>query len=121
MNHDQSDMQVGFTKGMTPTMAALLLSEADNDARTQKKPLYLATLDAKKAFDVVDHTILLNNIYEQGINKKLWMIIKDLYSGLSAKIKWKNQMEDSFQILQGVRQGGILSTHFLKYMSMVFW
>ena len=114
MNHDQSDMQVGFTKGMTPTMAALLLSEADNDARTQKKPLYLATLDAKKAFDVVDHTILLNNIYEQGINKKLWMIIKDLYSGLSAKIKWKNQMEDSFQILQGVRQGGILSTHFYK-------
>ena len=71
MNHDQSDMQVGFTKGMTPTMAALLLSEADNDARTQKKPLYLATLDAKKAFDVVDHTIPLNNIYEQGINKKL--------------------------------------------------
>ena len=46
--HDQSDMQVVFTKGMTPTMAALLLSEADNDAKTQKKPLYLATLDAKK-------------------------------------------------------------------------
>ena len=63
---------------------------------------------------MVDHTILLNNIFEQGINKKLWMIIKDLNSGLSAKIKWKNQMENNFQILQGVRQGDILSTHFYK-------
>ena len=48
MNHDQSDMQVGCTKGMITTMAALLLSEADYNAKTQKKPLYLATLDAKK-------------------------------------------------------------------------
>ena len=62
LNHDQSDMQVGFTHGMTPTVAALLLSEADNDSKQQKKPLYLATLDTKKAFDVVDHVILLNNI-----------------------------------------------------------
>ena len=37
LNHDQSDMQVGFTQGMTPTMAALLLSEADNDTKQQKK------------------------------------------------------------------------------------
>ena len=114
LNHDQSDMQVGFTHGMTPTMAALLLSEADNDSKQQKKPLYLATLDTKKAFDVVDHVILLNNIYDQGINKKLWLIVQNLYTGLTARIKWKNEVDDSFQIPQGVRQGGILSTHFYK-------
>ena len=107
-------MQVGFTKGMTPTMAALLLSEADCDSKSQRKPLYLATLDTKKAFDVVDHTILLNIIYEQGVNKKIWLIIQNLYSGLTAKIKWKNEIGESFKILQGVRQGGIISTHFYK-------
>ena len=36
LNHDQSDMQVGFTKGMTPTMAALLLSEADLDSKNKR-------------------------------------------------------------------------------------
>ena len=114
LNHDQSDMQVGFTKGMTPTMAALLPSEADCDSKSQRKPLYLATLDTKKAFDVVDHTTLLNNIYEQGVNKKIWLIIQNLYSSLTAKIKWKNEIGESFKILQGVRQGGIISTHFYK-------
>ena len=107
-------MQVGFTKGMTPTMAALLLSEADCDSKSQRKQLYLATLDTKKAFDVVDHTILLNNIYEQEVNKKIWLIIQNLYSGLTAKIKWKNEIGESFKILQGVRQGRIISTHFYK-------
>ena len=51
LNHDSTDMQVGFTKGMTPTMAkpgaTLLLSEADYGSKTQRKPLYLATLDKK--------------------------------------------------------------------------
>ena len=66
LNHDQTDMQVGFTKAMTPTMttpgATLLLSEADYVSKTQRKPVYLATLD-KKAFDIVDHIVLLNNIH----------------------------------------------------------
>ena len=77
LNHDQSDLQYGFTKGLTPTMAALLLTEAATDSRTRKQHLYLATLDTQKAFDVVDHTILLNKLYDEGINHKLWLIVQD--------------------------------------------
>ena len=92
LNHDQSDMQVGFMKGMTPTMAALLLSDADCDSKSQRKTLYLAMLDTKTAFDFVVHTILLNNIYAQGVNKNICLIIQNLYSGLTTKIKWKNEI-----------------------------
>ena len=111
LNQNQSDLQYGFTKGLTPTMASLLLTEAEADAKMRKRPLYLAT---QKAFDVVDHTILLNKLYEEGINQKLWLIVRELYTGLSAKIKWKSDLSDSFGVFQGVRQGGILSTHFYK-------
>ena len=54
LNHNQSDLQYGFTKGLTPTMASLILSEAEMDARMRKRPLYIATLDTQKAFNVVD-------------------------------------------------------------------
>ena len=37
-----------------------------------------------------------------------------MYSGLTAKVKWEGEVSQSFSILQGVRQGGILSTHFYK-------
>ena len=73
-------------------MAALLLSDADCDSKSQRKSLYLAMLDTKKTFDFMVHTILLNNIYAQGVNKNIWLIIQNLYSGLTTKIKWKNEI-----------------------------
>ena len=114
LNHNQSDLQYGFTKGLTPTMALLILSEAEADAKMRKQPLYIATLDTQKAFDVVDHTILLNKLYEEGINQKIWLIVQELYSGLTAKIKWKSVLGDSFKVFQGVRQGGVISIRFYK-------
>ena len=37
-----------------------------------------------------------------------------MYNGLTAKGKWEGEVSQSFSVLQGVRQGGILSTHFYK-------
>ena len=37
-----------------------------------------------------------------------------MYEGLTAKVKWKGDYSQSFPVNQGVRQGGILSTHLYK-------
>ena len=50
LNHDQTNMQVGFTKGMTPTMATLLLSEADYGSKTQRKPFSRPLIAQDKLF-----------------------------------------------------------------------
>ena len=62
MNIEQSDHQFGFTKGLLPNMAALLISEAKAESRQNNEQLYLATLDAQKAFEVAQHTIMLGRI-----------------------------------------------------------
>ena len=38
----------------------------------------------------------------------------NLQEDTSTKVKWKQHVSDSFQIKQGVRQGGILSTEMYK-------
>ncbi len=114
LNADQSELQFGFTKGLSPTIASLLWSEAVIDAKSNKQPLYIATLDSQKAFDVVHHQILLTKLYHQGISGHMWSMIQSMYSDLTAKVKWCSEVSDSFKIQQGVRQGGILSTHFYK-------
>lgn len=114
LNENQSQMQYGFTKGLSPSMAALLLSEATSEAQLMGNTLYVATLDSQKAFDVVNHQILMKKLYEQGIGCHLWTIISSMYKGLTAKVKWEGDISDSFNICQGVRQGGILSTHLYK-------
>ena len=43
-------------------------------------PLFLMTLDSQKAFDVVNHTLLPDKLYEAGIHPSLCTLVKDLYS-----------------------------------------
>ncbi|CAC5365528.1 unnamed protein product [Mytilus coruscus] len=62
-----------------------------------------------KAFGVVSHIIVLDKLYETGVHPKIWTIVKNLYNGMTSKVRWAGGISDNFKILQGVRQGGILS------------
>ena len=114
LNLYQSDPQFGFTSGLSPVMAGLLVSEAKAEAIQNRHPLFLATLDSQKAFDVAHHTILLDKLLETNISRDIWIIIKNLYTGISSKVKWRGECGDSFPVKQGVKQGDILSTNFYK-------
>ncbi|CAC5395061.1 unnamed protein product [Mytilus coruscus] len=108
-------MQFGFTEGLSMLIAAFLVSECKSESKhVTLKPLYMIAVDSQTAFDVVSHIILLDKLYECGIHPKLWSIVKDLYTDMSSKIKWKGEISDKFPIQQGVRQGGVLSTHLYK-------
>ena len=48
VNVDQSDLQLGFTKTLNPTMSSLICSEVINESRKEGKPLYLVTVDTQK-------------------------------------------------------------------------
>ena len=52
--------------------------------------------------------------YLQGINSHLWQVIRSMCYGLTARVTWEGEVSPLFGVLQGVRQGGILSTHFYK-------
>ena len=112
---DQSSQQFGFTEGLSPIMAGLLVSEAKAEAQhIGTEGLYLATLDSQKAFDVVHHSILFDKLAAKGVTKDIWQIVKNLYQGLSSKVKWISGCSESFPIHQGVKQGGVLSTTLYK-------
>lgn len=111
---NQSELQFGFTKNTSPAIAALIMSEAILDAKRNNSYLHIGTLDSQKAFDVVSHPILLDKLYHSGANLHIWKLVKGMYEDLSSRVKWQGNMSDSFPILQGVKQGGILSTHLYK-------
>ena len=46
LNLHQSDQEFGFTSGLSPVMADLLVSEAKAEAIQNWHPLFLATLDS---------------------------------------------------------------------------
>ncbi|CAC5371145.1 unnamed protein product [Mytilus coruscus] len=96
-------------------MAGLIISEARAEVKHRTiEPLYLITVDSQKAFDEVDHIIMLDELHEHTQNHSMWTIVKNLYSGLVSKVKWKGNIGNSFEIHLGVRQGEILSPFLYK-------
>jgi hypothetical protein len=56
----------------------------------------------------------MDKLFDQKIPLALWSIIEDMYSGLTTRVKWKGELSNTYPVLQGVREGGILSTHLYK-------
>jgi hypothetical protein len=110
----QSDMQYGFTSGLSPKMASVIVHECIINARESKELTFICTLDAVKAFDTVSHASMLRKLYFEGLDLESWSVIKSLYEGMSAKVKWKGHLSSTFGIHQGVRQGGVLSPALYK-------
>jgi hypothetical protein len=96
-------------------LSALLISESKAECKLLTADLlFLITDDSQKTFDVVNHIIMLDKMYEIGVHPSLWPIVKDFYDGLTSKIKWFGDISESFPIKQGVRQVGVLSTFLYK-------
>ena len=111
----QSRLQKGFTNGCSSLNAALILTECINESKNNKEDLLFTTLDTQKAFDVVDQNSLLRRLYLDGIDGDDWLLIRDLYSDCSSRVKWAGLLSDP-NLRQGVRQGGVLSTsHYKRY------
>ncbi|MEW8547407.1 MAG: reverse transcriptase domain-containing protein, partial [Candidatus Thiodiazotropha sp.] len=116
LGESQSHLQKGFTAGSSSIDAALILSECIAEAKNMDKPLILATLDAQKAFDVVDHCILLRKLFSDGITGDDWLLLHNMYVDLTSVVKWEANLSNPINIRQGVRQGGVLSTsHYKRY------
>jgi len=110
----QCQVQRGFTRNASPLNSAFIVEELYRNSKDDRSPLNLILLDAKSAFDVVDHHHLLRRLYHLGINDNHWNLIQSFHKEGTAAVKWNNQISNHFRIEQGVRQGGILSTDLYK-------
>jgi hypothetical protein len=114
LNPSQNLMQRGFTEHCSSTNAAFILTEAIAEAKDNKHPLYVTYMDASKAFDIVWHNTMLAKMHDQGVTGDLWLMMCDMYDGITTKIKWKGQVSRRITEGQGIRQGGNMSADQFK-------
>jgi hypothetical protein len=69
----------------------------------------LVSLDAKKAFDSVDHKYIDEVLENYGFGNTFRAYFKTLYNGISARILVNGYLSDSINIERGVKQGDALS------------
>ncbi len=86
-----------------------IFQEAVQSIRESGKKAYIALLHVRKAFDTVWHQGLFVKLHQKGIPPRIWHILNNWYSSSSSSVLQGGAHSRSFPILQGVRQGAILS------------
>ena len=103
-------LQFGFKKDLGCSNAIFALSQVINYFNERGSNVYIASLDAAKAFDRVNHYKLYSTLIRVGLPTCFIMLIINWYSKLSVVVRWNGQLSTPLAILSGVRQGGILSS-----------
>ena len=108
-NNIISDAQFGFKADYSTVDAIFILESLINKSIREKKRLYCAFIDLKRAFDSVYRNGLWYKMIKNGLDGKLFDIIRSIYSDVKSCVKNFNSLSDFFKSDVGLLQGEVLS------------
>ena len=101
--------QFGFREGTSCQMAGLVLRETVQSYLDRGSRVYSAFLDMTKAYDNVNHDILIEKVSKLDIPPCITNILKDIYGKQSVVVKYGEAESCRWGLSRGVRQGSVLS------------
>ncbi len=113
-----SKFQFGFRKSHSTSHAMVHFMNSISQAINAKKHTIAIFCDLRKAFDTVDHPILLKKMYKMGIRDTELAWFKDYLSNRKQFVFIDGNSSSLLDILLGVPQGSILGPLlFLLYIN----
>ena len=117
-NNLLSDSQYGFRRGRSTSMALINLIEEITTSLDNKKSTIGVFIDLKKAFDTIDHTLLLKKLKHYGIRGITLDWIASYLSDRMQYVQIMNMKSNYSKVVCGVPQGSILGPKlFILYIN----
>ena len=113
-----TDSQFGFRKGHSTTHAIHHSVNIIKQAHKLKKHVIGIFIDLSKAFDTLDHSILLHKLNNGGIRGNANKLIESYLTGRKQYTNYSGHDSDTLSVLFGVPQGSVLGPLlFLLYIN----
>ena len=100
--------QFGFRKSHSTNHAIISMVEKVNQDLDTGKVLFGVFLDLEKAFDTVDHKILLDKIFKYGVRGNILNWFKSYLSNRKQYVNWHGSNSEIETVSCGVPHGSIL-------------
>ena len=104
-----SPNQFGFKRKHGTDQCIYALKECIDSYRALNSSVFTCFLDASKAFDRVNHSVLFHKLVRRGLPMYIIRILMYWYVNQRVCVRWGSCFSDFFHVRNGVRQGGILS------------
>ena len=101
--------QTAYRKGVSCQNSISASHEAIEKFTSDGDTVYTCFHDLASAFDTVEFSVLLEELFNAGICGKSWGLIKNWYCGLVSQVRLGNHLSNPFNITRGIRQGSVLS------------
>ena len=92
-------------------MCIFLLKQIILSYLQQGSPIFSVFLDASKAFDRVSHELLFKKLLLRDVPPCFIRLLRYWYRQQQMRVRWGSQLSQSFEVSNGVRQGGILGPY----------
>ena len=104
-----SRSQFGYREHTSTTIVTALFKETVFKYINLGSEVYSCFLDLSKAFERVDHNLLLEKLNYNGTPLILINVLKSLFLNTSVSVCFNQCFSQSWKVRKGVRQGGVLS------------
>ena len=112
--------QFGFTPKHSTTHAIIIITEKIREALNKGKFSCGVFVDLQKAFDTVNHEVLLKKIYQYGIRGNTYEWFKSYLTDRLQFVSILGFDSDKLSIKHGVPQGSVLGPLFLIYINDLY-
>ena len=104
-----NDRQHGFRSNFSTTTAFFILKETILNYFNSNSDVYACFIDISKAFDSVNHSILVKRLLNCGIPYCYVVLLQYLYNNQFVSVRYNSCVSREWKVNSGVRQGGVLS------------
>ena len=112
-----NDLQFGFKSKHSTTMCTFAIKEIIQYYKNKNSNIHIMLLDASQAFDRVNYEKLFSTLINRGLCPVAVRLLLNIYTHQKMCIQWYSHVTDKFTIVNGVKQGGVLSpTLFTNYI-----
>lgn len=101
--------QFGYVKGSNTELAVIHILDKVYSSIDNRKSTALTCLDLSKAFDCVQHDIILNKLRKTQLSPFFMELLKSYFNERSQTVRLNNVLSDILVLNNGTAQGGVLS------------
>ena len=105
-------LQFGFKAGTSTTECTWLVTEVASYFLRRGTPCLVTLLDCSKAFDTCQFSVLFQKLLKKNLPPIVIRALIFVYEEQTAWVSWGSARSDQFQIVNGTRQGSVLSPGF---------